>query len=637
MYSRQKTEEEPFLHSLFYEYRDRPKRDVFWGWAYLILLGASIAGGVASLVSKDKSFSVLTDPTYLDDPKHCPLPSLLGAESSFAASPEDAIPAYFLQSAGLMVAICLLASFTLSILFILLLKHFPGLLVGLTCGLQVAAPIAVGLMAMYAGNNNVAWVCLAAAAMLALSFYLSLDPLRVVARLLGLSARALQSSPGLLLFSVLLKLTSMLISTLVLASMLLSAASGSVRANPVRVPAPGGRCVTITGEPVRCCVWEAAPWVAAHMPIASVTLSWTLLLVFEIKVYVVSGAVGQWYFSPVGSSPKGATRRALGHALGPSFGSLCFGSFILFLVAYIRAVMQRFKRQREQAGLVAALMDCLVACVLTAIEQLTKFTTVYMSMTGKSFLSSGSQVVDLLTRNAMDAYNVWWIPPMVLRLTSFILSLCLGYASYFVAYLLWSTSGDADPATTYTSAVALGLLVWVTSGLMLAWFSSLLLNVIDAVFVAYAVDRDNRSCMQPEVHQIYQHLPGAGGSPGSIVQQPDGGYAYAPPHMQGPGMPPTTPPGATRMHNPYQPAPYPPRPYSPPSGQAMPPSYYSSPGDSSSSYYVLPGQQPVAVLPGSGFYPAQTPQYPAVGSATGFLQGPSAPPPPPAAGPYPRV
>ena len=57
-----------------------------------------------------------------------------------------------------------------------------------------------------------------------------------------------------------------------------------------------------------------------------------------------------------------------------------------------------------------------------------------MAMTGASFLDSGYQVVDLLRRNVMDAYSVWWLPPLVLHCTSLALSICVGAATYVFLY-----------------------------------------------------------------------------------------------------------------------------------------------------------------------------------------------------------
>lgn len=61
---------------------------------------------------------------------------------------------------------------------------------------------------------------------------------------------------------------------------------------------------------------------------------------------------------------------------------------------------------------------------------------------------------------------------------------------------------------------------------MLAFVASLLLNVLDAVFVCFAMDRDRETVTRPEVHEVYSQLP----SVGKMVEAPEGeGVAYARP------------------------------------------------------------------------------------------------------------
>jgi len=73
-----------------------------------------------------------------------------------------------------------------------------------------------------------------------------------------------------------------------------------------------------------------------YLRIAFATLAWTLLLGFQVKVFTVSGVVAQWYFSPLGTAPQGSIKRSLGHALGPSLGSLSLGAMVMMVISYAR-------------------------------------------------------------------------------------------------------------------------------------------------------------------------------------------------------------------------------------------------------------------------------------------------------------
>ena len=87
-------------------------------------------------------------------------------------------------------------------------------------------------------------------------------------------------------------------------------------------------------------------------------------------------------------------------------------------------------------------------------------------------------------------------------------------------------------------STASALLAW----LVLHFLTSVLLNIVDAVFVCYAFDRDCCMCSQPLIHDIYAHLPGCGGNPEAasvdpmVLSNPDGSMYYAPPHPSAPSM-----------------------------------------------------------------------------------------------------
>lgn len=68
-----------------------------------------------------------------------------------------------------------------------------------------------------------------------------------------------------------------------------------------------------------------------------------MLLANQIRVFVTSGAVAQWYFAPPNalSAPRGTTRTSLRHALGPSFGSLCLSSMVLTISQLIKNAMDK--------------------------------------------------------------------------------------------------------------------------------------------------------------------------------------------------------------------------------------------------------------------------------------------------------
>jgi hypothetical protein len=73
---------------------------------------------------------------------------------------------------------------------------------------------------------------------------------------------------------------------------------------------------------------------------------------------------------------------------------------------------------------------------------------------------------------------------------------------------------------------------------MLSYFCALLLDVVDALYVCYALDRDRREVARPEVHQLFCMLPAAG-YPGAAAGAGAGAGSSHP--------------GGLQQHQPYAP------------------------------------------------------------------------------------
>lgn len=79
--------------------------------------------------------------------------------------------------------------------------------------------------------------------------------------------------------------------------------------NGTIVPTTGLYC---EGEAATdCCSWATEAWVPAYYVLTIFTIFWSILLIIEAQVYVISSTAAQWYFAVPGSPLKGNIRRAL--------------------------------------------------------------------------------------------------------------------------------------------------------------------------------------------------------------------------------------------------------------------------------------------------------------------------------------
>ncbi|KAG2437308.1 hypothetical protein HXX76_005965 [Chlamydomonas incerta] len=535
-----------------FELRNRPRRDSAWLIAYLLFLGVSIGGGIFAFYHRNTRYGDFVSPDTWTDPKLCPVGSnhatrrLLQSPSDDPDAPPSFDLGLFVKAAGAWIGASVGGALLVGLLFVWLVRVSPAGLVGAALGLQVAVPAAMGAVSLAQGAVLPGVILLGFAALTIILFLLWRPQVELVTRLLGLAGHGLSANPGLVPLALALQVVLLgLLELPLLLACVAAYMNGSVAYNTQR--ADGGaatsadQCVDADGNQVLCCTWQVEPWVPGYLSLVGVAMAWSMFLAFQIKMFTVAGATAMWYFAPrqqEGRAAGSRTLKCLGFAAGSSLGTLCCGSAVLTLVSLIRQAMQKARQERDRNLLVACAAACL-SLLLSLVEYVTRFATVRAAITGEAFFAAGRNVVALLSRNAMDAFGVWWLPPMILQSCSFILSLCWAVAVAFISYATtWShqqpapgtpaaAAGNQAAASAALTAVVAFFAAWAVLGFL----ASLLLNVIDSLFVCFAMDRDAGQVSSVEVHAVLVKLP----TVGAVVQQPDGGIAYgatAPPQEQ---------------------------------------------------------------------------------------------------------
>ncbi|CAK9139605.1 unnamed protein product [Ilex paraguariensis] len=245
------------------------------------------------------------------------------------------------------------------------------------------------------------------------------------------------------------------------------------------------------------CVWKQDSWVPAYYALAILTMLWSTLVMVEAQVYVISGTIAQWYFSKDDSRPKRSIRSSLRHVFGPSSGTICLSGLLVFVVRVVRAAVDN-ARQEDAAGIVNLILRCCVNALLTAVDFLNKFTINFAAITGEAYCTSARMTYELLKRNLLSAVFVETVSTRILAGIIFVLSAL--YAIVVCAILKGVSHLGMD---SYFVAI----IAWVLLIVILSFFVHVLDNVIDTVYVCYAIDRDRGEVCKQEVHEVYVHLP----------------------------------------------------------------------------------------------------------------------------------
>lgn len=477
-----------------------------------------------------------TSPSYLADASHCPYepPAERRRRSLFSLSLHEEDDPFklddFMKSASFWLIGSVLGALLVGLLFVHLVGKRPALLVGLAIGVQVGLPFLAGTGALLSappGHIDGTGVFLVIfASVVALVFWMWKDQLVLVTSLLGLSGKGLQENLALIPCIIGVQGGLLALTFPLVLSLFAAIANGHVVFNPLRNP-QAATCMDMEGQEVLCCVWETEPFVGPYLAYALLIMTWTAFIGGEVRTFVVSGVIAQWYFR-VNEAPsssdmiKARTRpsrvfASLSAALGTSFGSLCCGGAILTLVSILRSLLDQLKKNAEK-NIFFYCFYILCSYLFTLVELVTKFATVRLAITGETFLEASRGVTDLLSRNFLNTFGVWWFPPMILQMASIVLSAIW-------ASVIWLSSSHAwaDKHQGHMYAGALAIVAFLLSWAVVSFFASLIINVVESVYICFALDRDMQAVTRYEVHEVYEKIP----SIHQVVQNPDGSVAYA--------------------------------------------------------------------------------------------------------------
>ncbi|KAI8028077.1 hypothetical protein LOK49_LG02G03903 [Camellia lanceoleosa] len=246
------------------------------------------------------------------------------------------------------------------------------------------------------------------------------------------------------------------------------------------------------------CTWKQDSWVPAYFALAILTMLWSATAMVEVQIYVISGTIAQWYFSKDDSRPRRSIRNSLRNAFGPSSGTVCLSGLLICVVRGVRAMVDS-ARKEDASGIVYIVLRCCVNTLLAAFEFLNKFTVIFVAITGEAYCTAARMTYELLKRNLLSAVFVETVSTRLLAGIIFVFS---AIYAVVVCAILNAVVSNLGADTYFVAGMAWALLLVV-----LGYFVYVLDNVIDTVYVCYAIDRDRGEVCKQEVHEVYVHLP----------------------------------------------------------------------------------------------------------------------------------
>jgi hypothetical protein len=441
------------------------------------------------------------------------------------ASPLDINAALIVRS---LVTAVFVSAFA-SLAFFYLIKRAGGGLIRLALLISVGLQVAAGL-AMLAFSIVPAIILLLLASLTAFYFWWVQDRIPFAAAHLEIAITVLDWAPSLITVSLLGTLAAGVWSIL-----WALAAAGLERA--INNGSGGG------ASPGKSAPTGNAGGVMVFVMLVS--LGWGSLLCRNVIAFCAASTVGSWWFrkdtdrEPV----KGAVRRAV----TTSFGTLSFGALVVAIVQAARKMADAARRRSSErnGGVAAALVVCLVRCLLSLIEAAAEWANhwaiVYAALTGMPFVPSGKAALQLFMRRGWTSIINSDLIGLALGLGGLATAAVAALAGGAVTFFTLPSSANRVPAVVIAAILSfcVGLaMVTIMSGLIVAAGRS--------VFVCWAMSPDALEHTNPAAHatllaawQAYQpgacdwlNGGGSGGYPAGTIGQAVAipvGYSEPPP------------------------------------------------------------------------------------------------------------
>ncbi|KAH7285156.1 hypothetical protein KP509_33G015700 [Ceratopteris richardii] len=261
------------------------------------------------------------------------------------------------------------------------------------------------------------------------------------------------------------------------------------------VGTPGTYC---QGESATdCCTWSVGKWVPLYYIVTIFTVLWSILLMTQVQVYIISSTIAQWYFAMSKTKVTGRIWCSFKNVFGPSFGTVTFSGLIVSFVSMIRALLDSTSVD-DQQGFFATMLQRFVRFTLVSIEFLNRFTISFAAITGESYCHSARLSYELLKRNLLSPVLLEVISTQLLTGMAFILTVV--YA--IVVLIILKAGMSLGSVAYYVTALA-----WFLLFVMFLLFCQVLNNTIDTLYICYAIDKDSGNFPTMEVLDIYTMLP----------------------------------------------------------------------------------------------------------------------------------
>lgn len=227
---------------------------------------------------------------------------------------------------------------------------------------------------------------------------------------------------------------------------------------------------------------------------------------------VTAGVVGHWWFEP--AEAQGCCSTAVNssfiRATTTSFGSVCFGSFIVAVIRALELLANTARNSDDGNGIGLCIAECILSCLAAIVEYFNKWAFIYVGLYGYGYCESGKAVFDLFKNRGWEAIIADDLVTNTLALVALLVGAIIGCIGLIIdaSTDLFEDAGSDARAVAFILGLFIGLFI---ASVALSTFGSGVNAVIVLFAEAPADFHQNHPELSTRMRQIWSEI-----FPGSI-------------------------------------------------------------------------------------------------------------------------
>lgn len=138
----------------------------------------------------------------------------------------------------------------------------------------------------------------------------------------------------------------------------------------------------------------------ALLAVLVLSFFWTAQVVCNVVHVTTAGAISTWFFLFPGSMPASPVWGSFKRATTTSFGSICYGSFIIATIQTIRFLVN--SARNNENGFVRCCINCILQCIEDIMKYINTYAFVQVAVYGKTYCEAAKDTFRMLSERGWD-------------------------------------------------------------------------------------------------------------------------------------------------------------------------------------------------------------------------------------------